>query len=74
LVLWFIVPLYWFAQRVGDIIPYQATLSGNLLATFGSPMLPIFAIVILFPFWIKFVNQPKTSGLVVGADATTQVT
>jgi hypothetical protein len=39
--IWHIIPIYWFAQRVGDAIPYQTTLLGNLLATIGSPLFPI---------------------------------
>jgi len=57
LVLWFIIPVYWFAQRVGDEIPYQTTLTGNLLATVGSPMFPLLIAVLLSPIWIKYLAQ-----------------
>lgn len=57
LVLWFTVPVYWFAQRVGDEIPYQTTLTGNLLATVGSPMFPLLIVVLLSPLWIKYLAQ-----------------
>ena len=54
LVLWFTIPVYWFAQRVGDAIPYQTTLPGNLLATLGSPMFPLLVAILLSPLWIKY--------------------
>jgi alpha-1,2-mannosyltransferase len=55
-VLWFTVPIYWYANRVGDAVPFQTTWKGNALGTLGSPMFPVLLAVISAPLWLRWLR------------------
>jgi len=59
---WSTIPVYWLAQRVGDPTPYQTTVTGNLIATLGSPMFPLFLGVMSSPLWVGYLSPASSLG------------
>jgi alpha-1,2-mannosyltransferase len=59
IVLWSIIPFYWFGNRVDMTPAFQVTLAGNLVATLGSQITPVFLAFVTLPIWLPRLRSPS---------------